>query len=89
MKEREKKKKSNASFPSTTKLLRSRINNLLRIHRFHVPNHIGIFLNAAIATEKPHPTHADDRLADPLVVVLVRLVDQRVGLDVAVKIVAD
>ncbi len=60
-----------------------------RVHRLDVPNHIGVLLDASIAAEKPHPAHADDALADPLVVVLVRFVHQGVSLDVTVEIVAD
>ena len=50
---------------------------------------VGIFLDAAIAAEEAHARHARDRLLDPLVLVLERLIDERLRLDVAVEVVAD
>ena len=57
--------------------------------RLHVPDHVRILLNAAITGEKPHAAHARDALADPLLLILVRLIDEVLRLDIAVEVVAD
>lgn len=54
---------------------------------FNVPNLFGVLIDTAVAAEEAHPSYARDRLGDPVLLVLVRLVDQRVCFDVAVKIV--
>ena len=54
----------------------------------HVPDHVRILLDTPVAAEESHPTDAGDALADPFVLVLVRLVHERLRLDVAVEIVA-
>lgn len=59
------------------------------MQRLHIPNRIGVFLDAAIAAEEAHAADAGDALGDPFVLVLVCLVHQRVGFDVAVEVVRD
>jgi hypothetical protein len=68
--------------PSILILLRRRY-----IYRLHVPDRVRILLDAAIAAEEPHTAHADDALANPLIMIFIRLIHQRVRLDVAIKIV--
>lgn len=55
----------------------------------HVPDHVRVLLYAPVAAEEAHAADARDALAHPLILVLVGFVYQRVGLDVAVEIVAD
>lgn len=49
----------------------------------------GVFVDASIRAEEAHPCHACDRLGQPLVLVLVRRVNGRMCLDVAVEVVRD
>ena len=60
---------------------------LRRLHRLHVPDHLRILVNAPIAAEEAHARHARDALGHPLVLILVRRVDQLVRLAVAVEVV--
>lgn len=46
-------------------------------------------MDTSIAAEKPHPTHASDTFADPLILILVRLIHERMRRDVRVEIVRD
>ena len=61
----------------------------LRRQRLYIPDALRILLNASVATEEAHPRHARDALGDPLVLILVRLVDERVRLDITIEVVAD
>ena len=61
----------------------------LRRQRLDIPNALRILQNAAIAAKEAHAAHALDALAHPLVLVLERLVDQGLGLDVGIEVVAD
>ena len=61
----------------------------LRCYRLHVPDAFRILLNASVTAEEAHTTDAGDTLGDPFILVLVRLVDKGVSLDVAVKVVTD
>ena len=61
---------------------------LLRRQGLNIPDHIRILLDAPIAREETHAAHAADTLADPLVLILVRLVYQCLRLDVACKVIA-
>lgn len=45
-------------------------------------------MDAPVAAEEAHATHAGNAFADPLVLILVRLIHQRVRLDVAVEVIA-
>jgi len=60
---------------------------LLGALRLHVPDALRILVDASVAAEEAHARHAGDALADPLVLVLVRLVHQRLRLHVAVEVV--
>lgn len=55
--------------------------------RLDVPNHIRVLIDATITAEEAHASHRDDRLLDPLLLVLVRLVHEVVRLDVAVEVI--
>ncbi len=55
--------------------------------RLDIPDALGILVDATVAAEEPHAGDAGDALGDPLVLVTVSIVDQSVGLDVAVEIV--
>lgn len=57
--------------------------------RFDIPDHIRVLLNASVTAKETHPADTGNALADPFVLVLVRLVDQSVCLDVAVEVIAD
>lgn len=61
----------------------------LRLERLNVPDTLRVFVNAAVGAEETHAGDALDRLADPLLLVLVSLVNERVRLDVAVEVVRD
>ena len=78
-------------FPTVLQMCSNRLNLLRRrrVYRLYVPNRVRILLNAAVAAEKPHPAHADYALGDPLIMILIRLIHQRVRLDVAVEVVTD
>jgi hypothetical protein len=54
-----------------------------------IPNLLRIFLNAAIRAKETHPSDSGNRLRKPLVLVLVRLVDEFLGVDVALEVVGD
>lgn len=55
----------------------------------NVPNAIRILDDASITRKEAHPTDAGDALADPLILILVGLVDERMRSDVAAEIIAD
>ncbi len=57
--------------------------------RLDIPNHIRILLDTPITAKKAHPRHTRNALADPLFLVLVRLVHQLLRLAIAAEIVAD
>jgi hypothetical protein len=59
------------------------------IQWLNVPNHLGVLINASVAGEETHPGHACDALCDPLLLVPVRLIDELVGLAVAVEVIRD
>lgn len=63
--------------------------SLLRRQRLHIPDHVRILLDAAIAAEEAHPRYTRDALANPLLLVFIRLIHQFLRLDIAVEIIAD
>lgn len=79
------------SKPPTPKLPhhKPRPHSILLRHRLNIPNRIRILLDTSIAAEKSHPAHARDTFADPLVLILVRLVHERMRRDIRVEIVRD
>jgi len=48
---------------------------LLRRERFHIPNHLCILIDTSIAAKESHSRHTQNRLSNPLILVLVRLVN--------------
>lgn len=66
---------------------KSRPHSIFLRHRLNIPNRIRIFLDTSIAAEKSHPAHARDTFADPLILILIRLIHERMGLDIRVEIV--
>lgn len=62
---------------------------ILRNQRLHIPNALSIFINTSITTEEAHSRNTQDSLGDPLILVLVRLIDQSLRLDVTVEIIRD
>ena len=62
---------------------------LPRRQRLHIPNHIRILLNTPVTTEKAHTRHTCNALADPLLLVLIRLIDHLLRFAVTRKVVAD
>lgn len=55
--------------------------------RLHIPDALGILINAAVAAEEAHAGNRNDRLLDPLFLVLVRLINKVVRLVVAVEVI--
>lgn len=58
-------------------------------HRLNIPDRVRILLDTSIAAEKSHPAHARDTFADPLILILIRLIHERMRRDVRVEIVRD
>lgn len=56
-------------------------------HRLNIPDRIRILLDTSIAAEKSHPAHARDTFGNPLILILVRLIHERMGRDIRVEIV--
>jgi hypothetical protein len=61
----------------------------LRLHRLNVPDHLRVLINATVAREKAHARDARDGLCQPLILLLVRLVDQLLRVDVRLEVVRD
>lgn len=59
----------------------------LRLDRLNVPDHLGVLVNATVAGEEAHTRHARDGLGQPLVLLLVGLVDQSLRVDVRLEVV--
>lgn len=62
---------------------------LVNLERLDVPNLLCVLVDATVTAEETHAGHAGDGLGDPLLLVLVRLVDEVVRLNVAVEVVRD
>jgi hypothetical protein len=62
---------------------------LLWRQRLYIPDALRIFINTPITAEEPHARHTSDTLSNPLILVLVRLVDQRLSLVVAMEVIGD
>ena len=60
---------------------------LLRNERLDVPDHVRVLLDTPVTAEEAHPADAGDALFEPGILVLVRLVHERMRLDVAVEVV--
>lgn len=60
---------------------------LLRHQRLNIPDHLRILIDTAITTEEPHACHTQNRLRHPLILVLVRLVHQRLRLNITVEVI--
>jgi hypothetical protein len=54
-----------------------------------VPDLLSILLNASIGAEEAHPRHSCDCLGEPFLLVLVRLIDEILRVDVALEIIRD
>ena len=57
--------------------------------RLNIPNAFRVLLNASITCKETHSCHACDALANPLILVLVRGVDQVMRLQVTLEVVGD
>ena len=57
--------------------------------RLNIPDAIRVLLNASITCKEAHSCYTCDALADPLILVLVRDVDQIMRLQVALEVVGD
>ena len=57
------------------------------IQWLNVPDAIRILIDAPVTTEEAHPRHRGDASRDPFILVAVRLVDELLRLDVAVKVI--
>ena len=60
---------------------------LLRNERLDVPDHLRILLDTPVTAEETHPADARDALLQPSILVFIRFVHERMGLDVAVEVV--
>lgn len=57
--------------------------------RLHVPDHLGILINTSITGEKSHSCDRSDGLGQPLLLVLVRLIDELLSINIALEVVGD
>jgi hypothetical protein len=57
--------------------------------RLDIPDALRILIDTPITGEESHPRHARDRLADPLLLIPIRLVHERLRLNVRVEVIAD
>ena len=60
---------------------------LRKLDLLRIPDLLSILLNAAIRAKEAHPRHSSDRLGQPLSLVLVRLVDKLLRIDIALEVV--
>lgn len=65
------------------------LQSLLHVQRLDIPNALGILVNTPITGEEAHACNGLNGLGDPFILVLVGFVDQGVGFDVAVEVIAD
>lgn len=61
----------------------------LRLDRLNVPDHLRVLVNATIAREETHTRHAGDGLGQPLVLLLVCLVNEALCVNVRLEVVRD
>lgn len=54
---------------------------------FDIPDALGILVDTTVGAEETHPGHAGDTLGNPFFLVAIRVVDEGVGLDVAVEVI--
>lgn len=64
-----------------------RPHSILLRHRLNIPNRVRILLDTSIAAEKSHPAHARNTFANPLILIPIRLIHERMRRDVRVEIV--
>jgi hypothetical protein len=62
---------------------------ILDIQRLDVPDGVSILIDAPIAAEEAHASNTGDALGNPLVLVLVRSVDEILRREVRVEVVRD
>jgi hypothetical protein len=62
---------------------------MLRVQWLHIPNALCILVDAAITAEETHPSNTSNALSDPLLLVLVRFINQGLSLVVAVEVIRD
>src|SRR5436305_7278200 len=62
---------------------------ILHRQRLNIPDALRVLLNASITCKETHSCDTCDALADPLILVLVRGVDQVMRLQVALEVVGD
>lgn len=56
--------------------------SILLRHRLNIPNRIRILLDTSIAAEESHSAHARNTFANPLILILVSLIHERVSCDI-------
>ena len=61
----------------------------LALTRLRIPDLSCVLVNTPIRAEETHPRHNRDRLREPLILILIRLVDKILRLDVALEVVGD
>ncbi len=59
----------------------------LHVQRLNVPNGFSILIDAAITAEEAHARHARDALRKPLVLVLVRRIDEIMRCEVGMEVI--
>jgi hypothetical protein len=70
-------------------LLQAACLTLLWCQRLHVPDTLRILVDATITAEESHSSNANNSLANPLILVLIGLVDQCLSRDIGFKVVGD
>lgn len=58
-----------------------------RWQRLDVPDHLSIFVDATVAGEETHSGNRSDRLGQPLLLVLVRFINEVLSVNVALEVV--
>jgi hypothetical protein len=56
---------------------------------FNIPDHLRVLVDAPVTREEAHTSNTGDALRDPFLLVLVSLINQILGLAVAVEVVGD
>lgn len=72
-------------------LILLRLLRLLALHldRLNIPDHLGVLVDTPITREESHPRYTRNRFGQPLLLILVRLIDQLLRIEVALEVIRD